>query len=443
MGVLRHNRVYRRLFAAQVLALVGTGLATVALGLLAYDLAGARAGEVLGTALAIKMVAYVAVAPVVGAWADRVPRRALMVGADLLRAGVVLLLPLVTHVWQVYLLIALLQAASATFTPTFQSVLPDVIADEHDYTRALSASQLAVSAENIASPLLAAALLTVLDFHSLFLGTTAGFLCSAVLVAGAAVPVARRSSHHRFRDRLGAGMRIFAATPRLRAVMALNMVVAACGVIAVVSTVNVVRDLLGGSSSDVALLLAVSGAGTAAAASSAPWMLRRFPERAVMLAGAAVSTLAVCGALGMSLAPGWGLAIAVWSLIGIGPGWIMVPTGRVVRRCTGPRDRPAAFAAQFSLSHACWLLTYPLTGWVGSLAGFTTAWALLAGLVVAATVAAARFWPKGLPDVLRHIHDHSAEADHLADADPDGTCWVHTHRIVIDHNHLRWPEPVR
>ena len=54
--------VYRRLFAAQTIALVGTGLATVALALLAYDLVGGDAGAVLGTALALKMVAYVGVA---------------------------------------------------------------------------------------------------------------------------------------------------------------------------------------------------------------------------------------------------------------------------------------------------------------------------------------------------------------------------------------------
>jgi putative exporter of polyketide antibiotics len=43
----------------QVVALTGTGLATVALALLAFDLAGEAAGAVLGTALAIKMIAYV------------------------------------------------------------------------------------------------------------------------------------------------------------------------------------------------------------------------------------------------------------------------------------------------------------------------------------------------------------------------------------------------
>ena len=42
------NRTYRHLFAAQVIALTGTGLLTVALGLLAFELAGERAGAVLG-----------------------------------------------------------------------------------------------------------------------------------------------------------------------------------------------------------------------------------------------------------------------------------------------------------------------------------------------------------------------------------------------------------
>ena len=44
-------RTYRHLFFAQVIALVGTGLATVALGLLAWKIAGSNAGLVLGTAL--------------------------------------------------------------------------------------------------------------------------------------------------------------------------------------------------------------------------------------------------------------------------------------------------------------------------------------------------------------------------------------------------------
>ena len=92
------NRTYRHLLTAQVVALVGTGLATVALGLLAYDLAGGDAGAVLGTALAIKMVAYIGVAPVVGAFADRLPRRAFLVAMDMVRAAVALSLPFIDQI---------------------------------------------------------------------------------------------------------------------------------------------------------------------------------------------------------------------------------------------------------------------------------------------------------------------------------------------------------
>ena len=62
---------------------------------------------------------------------------------DAVRATVVLALPFITEVWHIYVLIAVLQSASAAFTPTFQAVIPDIVTKESDYTRALSASQVA------------------------------------------------------------------------------------------------------------------------------------------------------------------------------------------------------------------------------------------------------------------------------------------------------------
>ena len=185
------NRTYRHLFMAQVIALIGTGLATVALGLLAYDIAGGSAGAVLGTALAIKMVAYIGVAPVVGAFADRLPRRAFLVSMDLVRMAVAICLPFVSQVWQVYLLIFVLQSASAAFTPTFQATIPDILPEERDYTRALSLSRLAYDLESLLSPMLAELLLTVVSFPVLFGGTVIGFLTSAALVMTVTLPSPR------------------------------------------------------------------------------------------------------------------------------------------------------------------------------------------------------------------------------------------------------------
>lgn len=51
------------------------------------------------------------------------------------------------------------------------------------------------------------------------------------------------------------------------------------------------------------------------------------------------------------------------------------------------------FAAQFSLSHLAWLVTYPIAGWLGTSAGFDLTWSILLVLAVAGTVAATALWP--------------------------------------------------
>ena len=257
------DRTYRHLFAAQIIALLGTGMATVALGLLAYDLAGPNAGAVLGTALMIKMVAYIGVGPIVNAFIDRLPRRALLISMDLVRAAVALLLPFVDQVWQVYVLIFVLQSASAAFTPTFQAAIPDILPDEKQYTRALSLSRLAYDLESLVSPMLAAALLTVISFHWLFAGTVVGFLASAALVVSVIVPQPKASgSRGGIYDRTTRGSRIYLKTPRLRGLLALNLVAAAAGAMVIVNTVVYVREFLGRPEDDVALALAAFGGGS-------------------------------------------------------------------------------------------------------------------------------------------------------------------------------------
>ena len=227
------NRTYRHLFAAQVIALVGTGLATVALGLLAYEIAGEDGGAVLGTAMAIKMVAYIGVAPVVGAYTARLPRRAFLVAMDLIRCAVALCLPFVDQVWQVYTLIFVLQSASAGFTPAFQATIPDILPDEAEYTRALSLSRLAYDMESLASPLLAAALLTVISFHWLFAGTAAGFAASALLVLTTVLPNATAPAEQGgVWDRTTVGIRRYLATPRLRGLLAVTLSAAAASAMA-------------------------------------------------------------------------------------------------------------------------------------------------------------------------------------------------------------------
>lgn len=396
LTVLRH-RAYRRLFAAQVIALIGTGLATVALGLLAYDLAGADAGSVLGTALAIKMVAYVVVAPAVGAVADRLPRRTLMGSADLVRAGVAVLLPFVDQVWQVYLLVFLLQSASAAFTPTFQAVIPDVLPEERAYTRALSLSRLAYDLESLFSPALAAALLSVIGYNWLFSGTVFGFLASAALVVTTALPERPARTGSRTGRRTRAGSRLFLSIAPLRSLLALDLAVAAAGAMVTVNSVVYVRDVLGLSEGAVPLALGAYGAGSMVVALALPRVLDRVPDRTVMLPGALSLGLVFAGLGGVTAASGgsWRLPalLGLWALFGAACSAVLTPTGRLIRRSVPPGEREAAFAAQFSLSHGCWLLTYPLAGSLGAGAGLDRAVLALGSIALGAALLAVRLWP--------------------------------------------------
>ncbi|WP_017197921.1 MFS transporter [Arthrobacter sp. M2012083] len=407
-------RDYRHLFSAQVIALFGTGLATVALGLLAYEFAGPRAGEVLGTALTIKMVLYVIIAPLAAAYVDRLPRRAFLITLDVVRAAVVLALPFVTEVWHIYLLIGLLQSASAAFTPTFQAVIPDIVTDKAAYTRALSASQVAYTMESLLSPVLAAVALSFMSFNWLFLGTSVGFVVSAFLVMSARIPNAQPSAHTKAWDRAAAGIRTFVRTPRLRGIMALNLVVAAAGSIVIVNTVNYVRDELGGSQSDVAWMMAASGGGTLMAALALPRVLDRVTERTVMMTGAAVLVGGTAAALTFSAAgvPTWAGTAIIWVVIGAGMAMIVTPTGRVLRAAGEPNRIPEVFAAQFSLSHLAWLITYPIAGWLGTNAGLTLTWSALAILTVIGAAAALYLWPRhdGHHDdvIPAPVHPHAA-----------------------------------
>ncbi len=413
---LLQNGTYRRLFSAQVVALLGTGLLTVALGLLAFDLAGKDAGAVLGTALTIKMAAYVGFAPVINALVANVPKKPVLITADLLRAAMALCLPFITEAWQIYVVIFLLQSASATFTPAFQSLIPTVLPAERDYTRALSLSRLAYDLEALASPAIAALLLTVLSYNKLFLGTVAGFLLSALLVVRTALPATAvsgstpgggsKEAPASLWHRTTLGARIFWRTPKLRSLLALNLVVAAPTALVLVNTVVYVREVLHRPETDLALALACFGVGSMAVALGAPRLLERFGDRQVMLTGAAVIPAVMAGATAVTFlaeaghgqgngsGTAWWWLLGLWFLLGAGNSTVLTPSARLLREASDEETRPYVFTAQFSLSHACYILTYPLAGWLGAAAGLGPAALALTFVAMIGGTGAFLSWPR-------------------------------------------------
>ena len=430
------DRTYRHLFLAQIVALLGTGFATIALGLLAYDLSGERAALVLGTVFTIKMIAYVGIAPVAGAFANRWPRRSMLVSLDLIRAAVAICLPFVTQVWQVYMLIFVLQSASAAFTPTFQATIPDILPEEDRYTKALSLSRLAYDLENPVSPALAAFFLMFVSYQALFIGTVIGFTGSALLVVSVILPSPKPTPPRGIYDRTTRGLRIYLATPRLRGLLSLNLAAAAAGAMVLVNTIVLVRSDMGLGETEVAIALGAFGGGSMLAALMLPRLLSNRPDRPVMISGAAVLVATLFGLSFMSLidASQWLALMAGWFVIGIGYSVVLTPSGRLLKRSAHTEDRPAVYAAQFALSHACWLVTYPLAGWLMTFAGTATAFGVLAVVAAVGMFGGVVLWPRGGETEVEHTHANlPIDHPHLRDGQP------HRHAIVIDDFHEHWP----
>ncbi|OQS20657.1 MFS transporter [Chromobacterium violaceum] len=163
-------------------------------------------------------------------------------------------------------------------------------------------------------------------------------------------------------------------------------------------------------------------------------VLEGIADRSAMLGGAAVLVAGLL--LGVWL-NSYALLLPLWFVLGLGYCLVQTPSGRLLRRSAHAADRPALFAAQFALSHACWLITYPLAGWLGAKAGLLATFIILGVLAGVAALISMRSWAYHDPDQLAHSHDdlpvgHPHLAAHEADQ-------IHEHVFVIDDLHLRWP----
>lgn len=452
---LRDKR-FRWLFFSQLISLTGTGLATVALALLAYDLSPTSAGAVLGTALAVKMVAYLTIAPVVGSYASLLPRKYWLAGLSLARAGVVACLPFIAEAWQLYLLIFLLNALAAGYTPVYQALLPDILPEEQSYNQALSLSRLATEMEALLSPALAAALLLLLPYDLLFTFNSIAFVIAAAFIGLVTLPIAQTTERSGgVWHRISFGVRSYLKTPRLRGVLALNLALSLAGAMVIVNTVVYVREVLGLSEEAVPLLMMATGVGSIAAALLLPALMRRFSDRNLMLSGALLFPLSLL----LGAAPHSYVSLfPLWAVIGFATSLVLIPTGKVIRDSCQAGDRNDFFAANFALTHGMWLIGYLLAGQLGAQLGLTETFVMLAAMAAVAILIASQQWAKAEPEAiwhehqaLEHTHPHIHDAHHQHAHEgwegPEPHTHMHHHATVkhkhpftIDEHHVHWPK---
>lgn len=130
LNLIRTRPEFRRLFLAHAISRAGDAFNTVAIVSLVFRLTGSGVG--VAVAVMFEVVPVLLVGPVAGLAADRLPRRRLMIGADLLRGLVALgLVAAADNLLVAYAVAFGLSIGAVLFNPAAGSLLPDVVnADE-------------------------------------------------------------------------------------------------------------------------------------------------------------------------------------------------------------------------------------------------------------------------------------------------------------------------
>ncbi|MFL5579970.1 MAG: MFS transporter, partial [Gemmatimonadaceae bacterium] len=304
--------------------------------------------------------------------------------ADLARVGLMASFPFITAVWQVYVLIFLLNVVTAFFTPTFEASIPQVVG-ESLYTRALAWSRVAVDVEAAGGPLVAGVLIAAAGIRWAFWLDGLTYLVSAVLVWRTVVPRAPKpTAPFPWSDtwtQATHGTRVLLREPALRRALVLHFAEAAAGACAIVATVAYVHDELHLGTTAFAAAMTALGVGSSAAALLASRRAERaerggdaaaghpgyhrWAARSMLGGGLLLAVALLPGALRPAFAP----LLVLWALNGAGQALIAVPSVGLLASHTALDERGRAYAAHFALTHLFWLVTYPSVGYLARYVG--------------------------------------------------------------------------
>lgn len=183
------NPSFSALWAGQIISLFGDRVNQIALAAFVFELTDSA----LLTALMffVATVPNLFLSPIAGTFVDRWDQKQVLVVSDILRAAVVLLVPvaILLNVWVAYPLVFLLTTISIFFRPARQAILPRLV-DEEDLLSANSAMWVAETiADVINYPLAGLFVVFLRDSLALaFWFDSVTYLASAGLIATIFVP---------------------------------------------------------------------------------------------------------------------------------------------------------------------------------------------------------------------------------------------------------------
>lgn len=266
MLALLDNSDFRRLWLGQLTSVFGTWLLVVAVPLYVFDLTGSTVAT--GATFIAETLPALILGPIAGVVVDRLDRRRVMIGSDVVRALAVagMLFASTSHLlWVLYTALILENSAAQLFRPARQALIPSLVSSRHRLPEANAMFAMIDGLVRLVGSVLGGVLYLAVGFRALVVLNAASYLISAL-----ACSRVRHRSRLRVRApitvadgmaELRAGLRHVLATTTLRRLLRVTAIFYLANGAVTALLVPYARSVLGASAGSFGYLLAALGLG--------------------------------------------------------------------------------------------------------------------------------------------------------------------------------------
>ncbi len=337
-------RGFRLLFLSTLGSSFGTLLAAIALAIDVKD--RTNSGIWVGAVLVVEFLPSVAVGLTLGPLLDRLQRRALMVGADLIRVAVFCALPFASSATEIVALAAVAGLATGFFRPAVYAGVPNLVPEE----LLPEANAVLQTIENVswaAGPVLGGVLTAAAGPHAAYWINAGSFVLSAALVvqipARQLQSVTALSRGH-WTDLKDGFTAVLSSRPLLAVLLGWGIASLGTGGVSV-SEVFMAKDTLGAGDFGYGLIYGAIGLGLVLGSWWSSWIVKRFGIAQTY--GLSLTMLALGFGAGAASVDVW-MAAGCCVFAGVGNGAAVVCNALLVQR--GSPDELRGRALTFVMS---------------------------------------------------------------------------------------------
>jgi NRE family putative nickel resistance protein-like MFS transporter len=359
--------LFRNLYIAQGISLLGDSVTWLGIALLAYEFGGDKSSEILATALTLRVTAFVVFGSYAGIVADRFSRKKIMIITNMFRMIIVISFAFLNSTWQLYILIFLLNIFNAFFSPAYKATVPQLISSKENYGNAIALSNATWQLLGVLGPGLAGILAVAWGSREIFFIDALTFIISSIIIIFIPIRSVINAKESTFSlrstwDDMVTGTKLVFGNSSIRFAILIELAAALAGAQVMVNSIGHIKGDLHLGDSEYGLVMAAFGIGATIAAFTSSTIDKSKDKSRILSIGAFILGAAVLSANFVS----FNALIVLWVIAGLGISFADMPSQILIAENIEAGKQGKAYGSHFAWTHVWWATGYIMAGVSGT-----------------------------------------------------------------------------